>query len=1003
MASQTRPMAWLIVLSLVAVACTNTADESTTTSTPDSPTTTLDAAPPQPAERVDTGFYLNLMWHQHQPFYPKDEDGVYTRPWVRVHATKDYYDMASTVAQYENVNVTFNLTPVLMLQLEDFANGAKDNYWVAAEIPAEALTDEDKLFLAERFFDANPKIIARFPRYQELADDRAASGVASVVEQWTDADWRDLQILFNLAWTDPDFLAEAPLASLVAKGREFAEADKVTLFAEHLRIIQSVLPLHSELWEAGQIEITTTPLAHPILPLISDTQLATVGDPTALLPDARFREIPDADDHVIRGLDTAERLLGRRPVGMWPGEGSVAQLVMSLFSKNGVEWVATGESVLAKSIDVGSFERDTNDVPFEATNLYRPWSAQLNRNPDLPMFFRDDRLSDLIGFEYSGSSGPVAAADFMRRLEDIYDSVDVQAAREAGQPFVVSVILDGENAWENYDNDGKDFLNALYAELNESDFVSTITPSQYLERFSAPETLDEVWPGAWFEPNFATWIGEEEEALAWDYLAETRADLKEAESSVDEEMYAAAYEKMLFAEGSDWFWWYGSDQDSGNDNYFDEAYRELLGQVYDELGVDRPLFVSVPIIPVQPVSPGTATTVALTPTLDGLIDDGYGEFSFENDAVLAYAYDSSALYLGYGVFDGFPDDPVEIALEIYLSAEGESFGTSLDGDVLGFRATHVVRVGPEEACVAALTTPEVCNPIRSAHAVKGVEVVVPFSEIGAFESGDTVIAAAHPLFDGPLALQVPDISDVDLFLDVTDPVGDDHGPGMYSYPSDGVFVPGSYDLTRFTAGTEGDAYVFSFEVVAGIANPWGSPRGLSIQTFDLYIDTDPGAGTGSQVLIDGRNAALADGNGWEYGVTVEGWDPAIYVADADGTLEETNPTFDIITFGDKGKVVVRIPKALLAGDPATWGVAAVVMSQEGFPSSGVRRIRDVDPAPSQWKIGGSNGDINATRILDVVWAIPGEAESMLTDYPPSNTLEGLVGADFPKVPLLTAE
>ncbi len=898
------------------------------------------------------------------------------------------------------------------MQLEDLAAGAKDIYWTTSEIAASGLTNENKRFIAERFFDINPKIVARFPRYQELADQRADQGIEGIVGTWTENDWRDLQILFNLGWTDPDFLEAEPLASLVTKGRDFSEDDKVTLFDEHLRIIGEVLPLHAELWESGQIEVTTTPLAHPILPLISDTSLATVGDPTALLPDNRFREIPDADDHVIRGLDTAERLLGRRPVGMWPGEGSVAQLVMSLFSKNGVQWVATGESVLAKSIGIGSFERATNEVPIEAADLYRPWSAQLNRNPDLPMFFRDDRLSDLVGFEYSGMSGEAAAADFMRRLEDIYDSVDAEAARTAGQPFVVSVILDGENAWESYDNDGKDFLNALYRGLSDSEFVQTITPSEYLDRFSAPELLDEVWPGAWFQPNFATWIGEEEEALAWDYLAETRSDLRAAQGSVSDDQYAAAYEKMLFAEGSDWFWWYGSDQDSGNDNYFDDAYRELLGQVYDELGIDRPIFVSVPIIPVQPVPADQSASAAATPTVDGIFDDyaDGGRFQMD-DAQVFYAFDKSTLFLGYGEFDGTHDEPTvfDKTLEIYLAGVGESFGTTTDGDVLGFRATHVARFNGEESCVAPLADPTDCTPVPTARSEVGIEVGIPFDLIGVFESGDTVLARVYYstvedfFLDGPLGLQVPDISDVAVFLDATDPTGDDHGPGTYTYPTDTVFAPGSYDLTHFTAGTEGDEYVFSFEVTAPIQNSWDSPRGLSIQTFDMYIDIDPGAATGARQLIDGRNAALAADNGWEYAVTIEGWDPAIYVAGTDGSTEETTPTFEVITFGDKGKVVVRIPQALLSGDPAAWGISVVVMSQEGFPSSGVRRIRDVEEVAQQWRIGGSTGHANSTRIMDVLWPIDNEAETWLSDYPPAPSLDGLTADDFGIVPVVTSE
>jgi carbohydrate-binding DOMON domain-containing protein len=185
-------------------------------------------------------------------------------------------------------------------------------------------------------------------------------------------------------------------------------------------------------------------------------------------------------------------------------------------------------------------------------------------------------------------------------------------------------------------------------------------------------------------------------------------------------------------------------------------------------------------------------------------------------------------------------------------------------------------------------------------------------------------------------------------------------------------------------------------------NPWGSPRDLSIQTFDLYIDTDPGAGTGARGLIDGRNASLASDSGWEFGVTVEGWEPAIYLASVEGSVEETRPSFDVVVFGGEGRVVIRLPLSLLGdGDPTTWGYAAVVLSQEGFPSSGVRRVRDVEGSSQQFRLGGAPNDANHTRIIDVAWAVAGEQESLLSDYTGASSLEGLAADDFGTVPLLT--
>lgn len=964
----------LSVLVIAAVACTRTTGSTTTATSPAGTSTTT-------AARPDPHFYLNLIWHQHQPRYPLLEDGTVSRPWVRVHATKDYYDMAALVSEYPNVKVTFNLTPILLLQLEELVNGTKDIYWTMTEVPAEDLTGAQTDFIRARFFDVNPQIIERFPRFQELSEARDTD--------FSPDDLRDLQVLFNLAWTDPGFLAQEPLASLVAKGEGFTEEDKAVVMAEHLRIISEVIPLHTRLWNEGRIEVITTPLAHPILPLISDTSLATVGDPAALMPVNRFQEIPDADQQVIRGLDEAERLLGRRPVGMWPGEGSVAQLVMSLFSKNGVQWVATGEEVLAKTLDVGSFTRDESDLVEQGDLLYRPWSAQLNRNDPVPMFFRDGLLSDLIGFEYSATEANAAADDFMRRLESIRDSLDVEAAFEANQPYVVSVILDGENAWENYDNDGIDFLSALYQRLNDSDWISTITPTDYLERFPEPESLGDVWPGAWFQPNFATWIGEEEEATAWDYLHQVREDLAAEEENPG---YDDAYTQMLYAEGSDWFWWYGSDQESGDDGYFDLAYRDLLGTVYDALGIDRPPFLAVPIIPETPsmvLTPSELTTIAI----DGEFDDWTGA---PTDGTLATAFDRENLYLRYG-----SDRPGRLYLGL---PRGEKIATTAEGIPLGFGATHVVAVGDECGVGPVLSE---FSPIPCATGNGSIEIAIPLDVLGALAPGDLILAkfddgsgVLTPAGLGPIALQVPDISNVTVFLDITDPLGDDHGPGTYTYPSDAVFTQGSYDIERFTAGTENDELVLAFDMVAPIQNPWGSPRNFSIQTFDVYIDTDPGTDNGERSLIDGRNASVAEGSGWEFGITVEGWEPAIYRAGAEGTVEETRPSFDVAVFGDQGRVVVRVPLALLGeGDPATWGYAGLVLSQEGFPSQGVRRVRDVEANAAQFRLGGAPVDANHTRIIDVAWAAQGEQEELLSGYPGSASLDGLEPDDFGIVPM----
>jgi alpha-amylase/alpha-mannosidase (GH57 family) len=1017
-----RLLALAIGVLMVLGACTSgetTPTEPVPTTEAPAPTTTTEApVRVEPAIERDESFQLMLLWHQHQPFYPKNDDGVVTRPWVRVHATKDYVDMATVLEQYPDVHATFNLTPVLLLQLEELQQGVRDLYWVHTEVPADELTEDQQRFLLERFFDINGKIVQRFPRYQELADLRNASGGPQADPSvYSEDDYRDLQVLFNLGWTDPDFLAEEPLASLVDKGRGFSEEDKAVLLAEHDRIVGEVFEVHTRMWDAGQIEVITTPLAHPILPLIVDSNDARVGDPTATMPRGQFRQPLDAVEQVSRGLDTAERLLGQRPVGMWPGEGAVSQLAASVMSGAGVEWIATGEPVLAASLGLGGFARAQNGVPDDADSLYRPWSATFARNPDLPIFFRDLRISDLVGFEYSGMSGQAAAQDFMNRLANIKEALGEPPSPD--QPWVVSVILDGENAWENYDNDGKEFFHALYSMLSEADWLTTTTPSDYLSTYAAPQALPgDVFPASWFQPNYATWIGEEEEATAWEYLIAARQDLTDAERSGDysDEQLEAAFEAMLFAEGSDWFWWYGSDQSSGDDGYFDTAYRAWLTRMYEALGQDVPAYVDIPIIPQFPAGPSSSTSETISPTIDGFQSEGEWAdatvYAFEDGAParLLTGLDAEHLYL---LLDGF-DEPTSI--ELLIPSAEPARGTTQDGRGVGFGITHELQLAFDQACLGIATeegtTDLTCYPASSADGLW--EGAIPIADLGTLEAGDRVLFRVvgadgdlHPR-SAPGFVQVPDISTVEVRFEAVDPTGDDHGPGTYTYAGNAVFTPGSYDLTRFTAGVDGEDIVFTFEVNTSIDNPWGSAVGLSIQTFDVYIDVDPGAGTGERLFIPGRNAALEEGNGWEYGITIEGWDPAVYVATGD-VIEETKPTFQTIVLSDKGKVIVRMPAALFEGDPPEWGYAVALLGQEGFPSGSVRRVRDVNVNAEEYRFGGApSGTSNHTRIMDLLWPEVGgvqgavsEQATFLSAFPELNVpLDELTADDVAQVPLM---
>ena len=989
------------------------------------------------AKQPDTNvLYVNLTWHQHQPLYYKDADGNYSRPWVRVHATKDYLDMVETVAKYEGVHITFNLTPSLIRQLDDYAeNGVKDVYWILAEKPASTLTEADKQFILQRFFDANwDHIIRVHPRYSELLDKRAGTDEAAItkaIETFTEQDFRDLQIWFNLAWVDPDYLAIEPLKSLVEKGRDFAEADKVILFDEILKLVQKVITTHADLQKKGVIEVTTTPYAHPILPLIYDTDLALVGNPGAEMPE-RFSYPADAEYHLAKSVEMYKSHFGRDVRGLWPGEGSVAQEIVGLVADAGYKWMQTGEPVLAKSLGIDTFTRDSKELVQEADDLYRPYYVSDDKGNQVGIFFRDWTLSDKIGFTYSGMNGEAAADDLIGRLEAIQSKF---VADGTAGPHVVTLVIDGENAWENYDNDGKLFLNSLYEKFAESTILKTVTPSEYLKMFPEQRKIDDLFPGAWFSANYDTWIGESEEALAWNYLGAVRTFLDEYQSptrTIDAELLAKAMDFMYLAEGSDWFWWYGSDQDSGQDTYFDQGFRELLKSVYTSLGEEPPAFLDVAIIQPQPVKASVPLMGAGTPEIDGNGKDEAWTWAavYEGGAddlvkELAYVLDKDSIYFK---LEGSKDALAGKVVEFYLTIPRQDGRTSFSmadegvvGSILGISATTMVQWDPASGAVNLFDTDgEKWNLIaekvgEGAIGDTSLEVKVPLAALGELATGDdlrlvSLIGPESVKFpaNGPIQIIVLAMGDATSILVVEDPKGDDDGPGTYTYPTDGIFTYQSFDVKSFEVSYDATSLIFTMSFFGTIGNGWGSPNGFSVQTYDVYIDKDPGNSTGARLLLPGRNAALAAENGWEYAAWIEGWTPQVVVPDP-VTLEPkdfSEATSGMKLFVDPGKnaIIARIPLALLGdGDPADWAYAAVVLGQEGYPTTGVWRVRDVNQKAESYRFGGAPADNNHTRIIDLVWPVEGsltQAE-ILSGYTSTiNSADSLSVDDFAIIPML---
>lgn len=571
--------------------------------------------------------YVAFVWHMHQPYYKDSMTGSYFMPWVRLHAAKDYVDMVLLLDEFPDIRMTVNLVPSLLEQVLDYVErGATDTIWdLSVRDPAE-LSDTEKCVLLERFFHAQyDNMIRPYPRYNELYERRgwarSPEELRNVLRLYSDQALRDLQVWYNLTWIDPLFVENDPkLQELFRKGRGFTEQEKAYVLGKHREILAALVPVYRGRQERGQIEISTTPFYHPILPLLCDTNLAHVARPDLPLPKRPFRHPEDAREQVRRAVEFYTRLFGHPPRGMWPAEGSVAPEVIPIFAEHGIEWIASDEEVLSHSVGQ-PIRRDLRGNVLSADVLYRPYWVE-HGGARLKMVFRDHHLSDLIGFQYAGWDPEDAAQDLVRRLETI-----ARVAERGRQPWLVPIILDGENCWEHYQRDGLPFLRALYERLSSSPMLETVTLSQYFDRFEPERTISRLFAGSWINHDFAIWIGHREDNRSWDYLHDVReAVVRHIEQHAGEltpEQIEQAWRSIYIAEGSDWNWWYGEDHSSGMDDLFDQLYRDHLVAACRAVGLEPPGFLRIPISRHTAPRPVTPPVSFVTPNLDGYVTHFY--------------------------------------------------------------------------------------------------------------------------------------------------------------------------------------------------------------------------------------------------------------------------------------------------------------------------------------------------------------------------------------------
>ncbi len=884
---------------------------------------------------------LIIIWHHHQPLYKIPGSKSYTMPWVRMHGVNDYPYMADLVKDYlKRGKVTFNIVPSLLIQLQDYLKGATDEYQRLTMKPENELTESEKRFIIDHFFDINPRFVNAHKRYKELMEKKVKG------ESFTNQDILDLKVCWNLYWINIDYIKSDPELSKLLDKEHYTRDDLMIVMKKQRELLSSVVDKYKSLLREGKIELITSPKYHPILPLL-----------------IKMGWKDDAFGQIEEGLNYFEKVFGIRPDGMWPSEEAVSMGAVSLMRKAGVKWFVTDETILKKSGVSISDKR----------NLFLPYKIH-TRYGNIVAFFRDADLSNRISFKYSQMSAKDAVDDFISTLHRY------QKMNKSGD-LVVTVALDGENAWENYENDGNDFRKLLYERLSSDPKIRLITPSEYIKEFGVKKSLDHIATGSWAGGSLDMWIGEKEENEAWNRLKRAREAFMKVKDKLSPEKRKLGMDVLYAAEGSDWFWWYGSDQDAGdNEVLFDMQFKKLLVKLYEIAGFEKSEIPSYLFVPNKKPAPPTSGVVKKVKfKIDGILENDEKStalFSDEKDGGLI-----RKVYVGRGDSSAYVavelDRPAidylgkDVKIEVYLSsphAKNFNSKTKYSGEnptPLGFAISHMASVNlrfwKRRKRVSAFLADGRDRWILTVGNLKGavgdvVEFEIPYDFLGV-KSGEEfqlavvgVIGRKDSDFapnSGPVEFKIPVAVKGKLIATFRDPKGDENGPGSYTYPKDPSFKPyhGLFDLLKMNVLENQDAFVFQF-YFAEMTNPWNAPKGFSHQLINLYLDVKDGGST--KTYRKGARVQFDPDHPWDYFIKVAGWPSYGQVfATADG--EEMPGCIRVEADPGEKLINVIVFKKCLDIEYKKIYAYVIVGSQDGY---GPDNFRPVTKEASQWTLGG---------------------------------------------------
>lgn len=598
-----------------------------------------------------------LLWHMHQPYYVNPLTKKAMMPWVRLHAAKGYLDMIDLVTAQPGLHVNFNFTPVLVRQILELVNNEVQDEWEnLSRKPAADLDEQERRHLLENFFKINWDTLVRpLPRYAELLNKRGTSytlaKLETVARTFTEAELRDLQTLYNLQWCGFSTVRRFPvLAELKAKGRDFTEKEKNTVLDIHRQVLGLVLGEYRAAAERGQIELTTTPYFHPIMPLVYDTHIAKRCQPHSPLPSS-FSAPEDVRAQLRLAQELHEKVFGKRARGLWPSEGSIAPEIIPLMTEAGFDYFCSDEGNLFRSL---KHDPAWNHRHVDHIELFQGWRVH-GCGASIRALFRERPLSDFIGFDAARNETEKAVEHLIGHMKNI-------AAVAPQGHGVVPLILDGENAWEAFPDSGEAFLSSFYRALVETPELEPCKLGDYFDAHPTQAEFSHLHSGSWIRSDFDIWIGDPEENKGWEWLKETRYFLLEriAHGQVSAEQAEKAWWEIYAAEGSDWFWWYGPDFTIDTDFLFDELFRLHLQNVYRILGIEPPAHLDVPICLPSSQLGYTKPLRLLSPDISGQTEHyfdwlGAGELDLTRQQTAMFQGDriGQKLRFGFGRHDFF--------------------------------------------------------------------------------------------------------------------------------------------------------------------------------------------------------------------------------------------------------------------------------------------------------------------------------------------------------------